>query len=172
MSSCGGTMPGAEWFPETTLNYAERALDHPAGGVAIEYEREDGLRRTVTFAELAAEVGAAAAGLRRLGITRGDRVAAVLPNCPEAVVALLATASLGAVWTSCSPEFGLDGLSARFSQVEPSVLITVDGYHYGGKAFGTAGEGDRAQGYPPERRAPGRRGRARITAAGGSDRLA
>ena len=131
------TMPGAEWFPETTVNYAERALAHPAAGIAIEYEREDGLRRTLTFAELLAEVGAAAAGLRRLGITRGDRVAAVLPNCPEAVVALLATAGVGAIWTSCSPEFGVDGLLARFSQVEPTVLITVDGYRYGGKAFGT-----------------------------------
>jgi acetoacetyl-CoA synthetase len=133
-------MPGATWFPGTTLNYAERALAHD--GTAIEYEREDGLQRTLSYAELRAQVGAAAAGLRRLGVGRGDRVAAVLPSTPEAVVALLATASLGAIWASCSPEFGTDSVVSRFAQIEPSVLIAVDGYRYGGKHHRTA---DRAR---------------------------
>jgi acetoacetyl-CoA synthetase len=131
-------MPGARWFEGTHLNYAERALAHDPERIAIEYEREDGARRTMTFGELRAAVGGAANVLRTLGVGRGDRVAAVVPNSPDAVVALLATASLGAVWTSCSPEFGADSVVVRFAQVEPKVLIAVDSYCYGGREHRTA----------------------------------
>jgi acetoacetyl-CoA synthetase len=91
--------------------------------------------RFVSWAELEASVAAVATGLRRLGVGRGDRVAAVIPNMPEAVVALLASASLGAIWASCSPEFGTRSLIDRFAQISPKVLIAVDGYAYGGKGF-------------------------------------
>ena len=89
----------------------------------------------VSGAELQAAVAAAAAGLRRLGVGRGDRVVAMIPNIPEAVVGLLACASLGAIWSSCSPDFGARGLVDRFAQISPKVLIAVDGYTYGGKPF-------------------------------------
>jgi len=130
-------MPGARWFEGTHLNYAERALAHDPERTAVEYEREDGARRTMTFGELGASVGGAAATLRSLGVGRGDRVAGVMPNSPEAIVALLATTSLGAIWTSCSPEFGPDSVVARFAQVEPKVLVAVDGYRYGGREHST-----------------------------------
>src|SRR5262249_42677688 len=103
----------------------------------IAFEREDGVSGEMSFAELRDAVGAAAGGLRNLGVEPGDRVAAVLPNCPEAIVAFLAVASIGAVWTSCAPEFGVDGVVSRFAQVQPVVLIAVDGYVYGGKRFET-----------------------------------
>ena len=137
-SSCGGPCParsGSRRRRSTTRS--ERWPIRPPESRSSRSARTVSVA-TLTFAELLTEVGAAAAGLRRLGITRGDRVAAVLPNCPEAVVALLATASLGAVWTSCSPRIRPRRPVGPLSQVEPSVLITVDGYHYGGKAFGTA----------------------------------
>ena len=131
-------MPGATWFPGALLNYAEHALrrrdDHPA----LVFRSETvGLSATVTvsYRELAARVAAARAGLARLGVTRGDRVVAYLPNMPEAVVGLLATASLGAIWSSCSPDFGTRAVVDRFAQVEPKVLLAVDGYRYGGRDF-------------------------------------
>ncbi len=128
-------MPGAQWFPGAELNYAERALarrdDHPA----IIFRNEGGDARTLTYAELHRQVASVAAGLRRLGVGKGDRVGAYLPNIPEAVVAFLSTVSIGAVWSSCSPDFGARNVIDRFHQIEPTVLITVDGYHYNGKAF-------------------------------------
>jgi acetoacetyl-CoA synthetase len=132
------SMPGAVWFPGTTLNYAEIALTDPDDRPAIAFRSEDGLVRTLTRGELAAAVGAAAAGLRRLGVGAGDRVAAFVPNTPEAVIAFLATASLGAIWSSCSPDFGAQAVVERFRQIEPSVLIAVDGYRYGGRWFDRA----------------------------------
>jgi acetoacetyl-CoA synthetase len=132
-------MPGAVWFPDGTLNYAEHALYPPAGAgkdeVAVVFVREDGLRRTLTWRELRTEVAAVRAALVDFGVGRGDRVAALLPNAPEALIAMLATASLGAVWSSCSPDFGARAIADRFTQIEPTVLFTVDGYRYGGKAF-------------------------------------
>jgi acetoacetyl-CoA synthetase len=129
-------MPGARWFVGGELNYAEAMLrraspDRPA--LAFQSERTP--LRYVSWSELEASVAAVATGLRRLGVGRGDRVVAVIPNMPEAVVALLACASIGAVWASCSPEFGTRSLIDRFAQIEPKVLIAVDGYAYGGKAF-------------------------------------
>ena len=128
-------MPGAQWFPGATLNYAEHALARAGDGPALIFTREDGLARQLSFTELRAAVGAAAAGLRRLGVRRGDRVAALLPNAPEAIVAFLATASLGATWSSCSPDFGPQAVAERFTQIEPTVFLAVDGYRYNGKGF-------------------------------------
>jgi acetoacetyl-CoA synthetase len=132
-------MPGTEWFPGATLNYAEHALtDGPgraAEDLAVVFVREDGLERLVSHGELRALVGSLRAGLQRLGIGRGDRVVALMPNCVEALAAFLAVASLGAIWSSCSPDFGAHAVRDRFAQLEPSVFIAVDGYRYGGKAF-------------------------------------
>jgi acetoacetyl-CoA synthetase len=130
------SMPGATWFPGATLNYAEHALraaaDRP-GEPALIHVDESHEQRTVTWAELARQVGSLATELRTLGVRPGDRISGYLPNVPEAVVALLATAAVGAVWTSCAPDFGARSVLDRFQQVEPVVLFAVDGYRYGGK---------------------------------------
>ncbi|MBV9379563.1 MAG: acetoacetate--CoA ligase [Streptosporangiaceae bacterium] len=151
----GDTMPGVRWFPGATLNYARNALRTAwtdPGRTAVVYvserggehppDAEDGSRGkaagrggSLSYAELAAEVARVAAGLRALGVRRGDRVAALLPNVPETVVALLATASIGAIWSSCSPDFGARSVLDRFAQIEPSVLIAADGYRYAGKEY-------------------------------------
>ncbi len=132
-------MPGARWFPGLRLNHAEHLLREPDDRPAIVFRREDGLRAELTRVELAEAVGRAAAGLRRLGVGVGDRVAAILPNAPEAAIAMLATASLGAIWSSCSPEFGLRAILDRFGQIRPKVLLAVDGYRYAGRAFDRLG---------------------------------
>ncbi|MEV5243471.1 acetoacetate--CoA ligase [Streptomyces cinnamoneus] len=131
-------MPGARWFPGATLNYAEHALraaEDPARAdePALLYVDETHEPVPVSWAALRGQVGALAAELRRLGVRPGDRVSGYLPNIPQAVVALLATAAVGGVWTSCAPDFGARSVLDRFQQVEPTVLFTVDGYHYGGK---------------------------------------
>jgi acetoacetyl-CoA synthetase len=125
-------MPGARWFPDARLNHAELSLRRRDQHPALLFANEAGELGTVTYAELAALVAAAAAGLRRLGVAKGDRVVAYLPNVPETVVAMLATASIGAIWSSCAPEFGVSSVVDRFAQVEPKVLVAVDGYRYGG----------------------------------------
>jgi acetoacetyl-CoA synthetase len=129
-------MPGAVWFPGTTVNYAEQVLrnisdDHPALIVAA----EDGDPVEVSWATLAGQVGAFAGTLRRLGVQRGDRVAGYLPNVPEAVIAFLGAAAIGAVWSSCAPDFGTRAVLDRFAQIEPTVLVAVDGYRWGGKDY-------------------------------------
>lgn len=128
-------MPGARWFPDLRLNHAEHLLRGPDDRPAVIARCEDGRTRELTRGELAGLVARARAGLRRLGVRRGDRVAAFLPNAPEALVGLLATSSLGAVWSSCSPEFGVRAVLDRFGQIRPRVLLAVDGYRYGGRAF-------------------------------------
>ncbi|MBB2990304.1 acetoacetyl-CoA synthetase [Mycolicibacterium iranicum] len=132
-------MPGAQWFPGATLNYAEHALSEGPGrhdgDTAVEFAREDGLERTVTYGELRDLVGRARAGLIAAGVGRGDRVVALAPNCVETLVMFLAGASLGAIWSSCSPDFGARAVLDRFAQIEPTVLLAVDGYCYGGKHF-------------------------------------
>jgi acetoacetyl-CoA synthetase len=130
-------MPGAEWFPGTSLNYAEHLLTGGAADdeVAILYASELRDLGELTWGELRRQVGAVAEGLRRRGIGRGDRVVAYMPNCPEVIVAFLATASIGAIWSSCSPDFGVSSVIDRFAQIEPRVLFAVDGYRYGGKDF-------------------------------------
>jgi acetoacetyl-CoA synthetase len=129
-------MPGYKWFEGAELNYAEHVFrnarpDEPA----VLHQSEIRQLETVTWRELQEKVGALAAGLEELGVERGDRVVAYLPNVPEALVAFLACASLGAVWSSCSPDFGLGSVVDRFTQIEPKVLFAVDGYRYGGKDY-------------------------------------
>ncbi|MFJ4835257.1 acetoacetate--CoA ligase [Streptomyces sp. NPDC088747] len=130
------SMPGTEWFPGATLNYAEHALraaDTRSDEPALLYVDETHEPTPVSWSELRRQVGSLAAELRTLGVRPGDRVCGYVPNVPQAVTALLATAAVGGVWTSCAPDFGARGVLDRFQQVEPVVLFTVDGYRYGGK---------------------------------------
>jgi len=133
----GGKMPGARFFPDARLNYAENLLRRRDGGLAMVFRGEDQVRRTMTFAALYDQVSCMAQALAAAGIGEGDRVAGFMPNLPEAVVAFLAAASLGAVWTSCSPDFGIAGVLDRFGQTEPAILFATDGYFYNGKRFDT-----------------------------------
>ncbi|MEO8481779.1 MAG: acetoacetate--CoA ligase [Acidobacteriota bacterium] len=128
-------MPGARFLPDARLNYAENLLrgsDHRTAIVAV---TEDAHVRSLTLGDLKRDVARVAHALRASGVTPGDRVAGVMANVPEAVIALLACATIGAVWSSCSPDFGADGIVDRFGQIEPVLLIGVDGYAYGGKRF-------------------------------------
>ncbi|NND73451.1 MAG: acetoacetate--CoA ligase [Ilumatobacter sp.] len=127
-------MPGAQWFPGGTLNYAERMLAHAdtrGEGVAVIARSQTRPRTETTWAQLVEQVARCRAGLLRAGVGRGDRVVAFAPNIPETLVAFLATASLGAVWSSCAPEFGVRAVTDRWQQIEPTVMIAVDGYMYG-----------------------------------------
>ncbi len=126
-------MPGAEWFPGATLNFAENLLRHRSDKAAIVSYLETGARRELSYNDLRLTVGALAAWLKAQGVQAGDRVVGILPNISETVVAMLAASSLGAVWSSCSPDFGVQGLLDRFGQVEPKVLVCCDGYFYNGK---------------------------------------
>jgi acetoacetyl-CoA synthetase len=126
-------LPGARWYPGATLNYAEHALRRRDDEPAIIARSQTRDEVVLSFAELADQVARAAGGLRRLGVTRGDRVVGYLPNVPETIVAFLACASLGAIWSSCAPEFGTRAVVDRVQQIEPKVLLVVDGYRYGTK---------------------------------------
>jgi acetoacetyl-CoA synthetase len=129
-------MPGADWFPGARLNYAQNLFaGRPGDRVAILSGSESRALATLTWDELGEQVAALAGGLRELGVGEGDRVVAYMPNLPETVAAMLATTSLGAVWSSCSPDFGAGGVVDRFAQIEPKVLLAVDGYTYGGRPF-------------------------------------
>ena len=130
------SMPGAKWFSGAQVNYAEHAFrGKPDERVAIVHAGELRDQDEVTWGELRAQVAGIAAGLRALGVEKGDRVAAYMPNIPEAIAAFLATASIGAVWSSCSPDFGARSVIDRFEQIEPKVLLAVDGYRYNGRDF-------------------------------------
>ena len=132
-------MPATRWFPGATLNYAEHALAPGPGkgddDLAVLFRREDGVQEQLSFGSLRERVAAARSALASLGVRRGDRVVAVVPNTADTLVALLATASLGAIWSSCSPDFGTRATADRFTQLSPTVLIAVDGYPYAGKRF-------------------------------------
>ncbi|MEA2316674.1 MAG: acetoacetyl-CoA synthetase, partial [Solirubrobacteraceae bacterium] len=133
-------MPGAEWFPGTRISYARHVFrGKDDGEVAIRHASELRELAEWTWGDLRSQTAALAAGLRSLGVGEGDRVVAYIPNIPEAVAALLACASLGAIWSSCSPDFGARSVVDRFAQIEPKVLLTVDGYRYGGKDFDRMG---------------------------------
>ncbi|HVJ12888.1 MAG TPA: AMP-binding protein, partial [Burkholderiales bacterium] len=125
-----GRMPGAKWFPDGRLNYAQNLL---RGSGDIVFWGEERIKRRLSHAQLQQLVSRLAQALAEAGVKKGDRVAAYLPNVPEATAALLATASLGAVWSSCSPDFGVQGVLDRFGQIEPKVLLCADGYLYNGK---------------------------------------
>jgi acetoacetyl-CoA synthetase len=126
----GDSMPGARWFPEARLNFAEHLLAGPGDANAVVAYSQARERRELTFGELRAQVGRARAGLQRLGVGPGDRVAGYLPNIPETLVAFAAAASLGAVWASCAPELGPRSVIDRLAQLEPDVLLAVDGYGF------------------------------------------
>ncbi|HUN26695.1 MAG TPA: acetoacetate--CoA ligase [Steroidobacteraceae bacterium] len=129
-------MPGAQWFPGARLNYAEHALKHERPGADAVYHLAERIPLTrLSWEELGAKVRILATQLRELGVRPGDRVAGYLPNIPETLIAMLATTSIGAIWTSCGPEFGTRGVLDRFTQLAPKVLICVDGYHYAAKPF-------------------------------------
>jgi len=128
-------MPGAVWFPGTTVNYAEQVFRHATDEhPALIAVAEDAEAVEISWAELRAQVGAFAATLRRLGVQPGDRVAGYLPNVPEAVIAFLGAAAIGAVWSSCAPDFGTRAVLDRFAQIEPTVLVAIDGYRFNGAA--------------------------------------
>ncbi len=130
----GNKMPGARWFPDARLNFAQNLLRRRDTGTAVVFWGESVVRRKLSHEELYDLVSRTAQALRALGVTRGDRVAGFMPNMPETIVAMLATTSIGAVWSSCSPDFGVQGVLDRFGQIEPKVLFCVDGYYYGGKS--------------------------------------
>jgi acetoacetyl-CoA synthetase len=126
-------MPGARFFPNARLNFAENLLRYRGEQTAIIFRNECGARREICFRQLHEEVARVAEGLRSAGVVAGDRVAVFLPNTPEAMIAMLAATSLGAVWSSCSPDFGVRGVLDRLGQIAPKVLFAADGYHYAGK---------------------------------------
>jgi acetoacetyl-CoA synthetase len=129
----GSGMTDARWFPESRLNYAENLLRRRDSATAIVFWGEDKVQRSLTWAELYRQVAAVAAQLRALGVGEGDRVAGYLPNLPETAIAMLAAASIGAVWSSCSPDFGVQGVLERFGQIGPKVLFACDGYWFNGE---------------------------------------
>jgi len=130
-------MPGARWFPDATLNFAENLLRRRDSEIALVFWGEDRIKRRVSHAELYTQVSRLAKALRAAGVKSGDRVAGYLPNLPEAISAMLAASSIGAIWSSCSPDFGVQGVLDRFGQIEPVVLFAADGYWYNGKAIET-----------------------------------
>ncbi|MCB1775499.1 MAG: AMP-binding protein [Gammaproteobacteria bacterium] len=131
----GDDMPGARWFVGARLNFAENLLRYRDAHTAILFRDESGQTVSLSYAELFLQASRMAAALHRRGIGPGDRVAAILPNMPEAVVGMLATAWVGATWSSCSPDFGAQGILDRFGQIEPALLICVDGYRFKGKVI-------------------------------------
>jgi acetoacetyl-CoA synthetase len=132
-------MPGARWFPDARLNFAENLLRYRDERPALIYRGEDGARRVLSYRELYVRVAKLAAALAEAGVGPKDRVAGFMPNLPETVIAMLATASRGAVWSSCSPDFGINGVLDRFGQIAPKVLFTADGYRYAGKLLDSTG---------------------------------
>ena len=129
-------MPGAQWFPGVSMNYVDQVFRHATDRrPAIISRNEAGETRELSWAELQRQVSALATSLRAMGVVRGDRVVAYLPNIPETAVAFLAVASLGAIWSACSPDMGRIAVIDRFRQIAPKVLIAVDGYRFGGKSW-------------------------------------
>jgi len=131
----GDDFLGSEWFPDARLNFAKNLLSDSSDNPAIVFWAEDKQKSSLSHLELYRQVARLSFWLKQNGVKKGDRVAGFLPNMPETVISMLATASLGAVWTSCSPDFGVQGVLDRFGQVEPKVFICVDGYYYNGKEF-------------------------------------
>ncbi|MEN8224297.1 MAG: acetoacetate--CoA ligase [Bacteroidota bacterium] len=128
-------MPGAKWFEGARLNFAENLLPRRDEKTAIIFRGEAELERRISYAELYDQAHRVAEGLKKMGVQKGDRVAGFIPNMPEAIIAMLGAASIGAIWSSSSPDFGIKGVLDRFSQIEPKVIFAADGYYYKGKAF-------------------------------------
>jgi acetoacetyl-CoA synthetase len=129
----GGKMPGAKWFPDARLNFAENLLRRGDRGDALVFWDERGPQRRVSYSDLTSDVSRAAQALAQLGLRAGDRVAAFMPNLPETCMFALAALSQGIVWSSCSPDFGVEGVIDRFGQIEPKLLFVADGYLYNGQ---------------------------------------
>ncbi len=144
----GGAMPGAKFFPDARLNFAENLLAHPGKGAsdALVFRGEDKVKKRLSWDELDALVSRLQQALKAAGVGKGDRVAAMMPNLPETIAVMLAVTSLGAIWSSCSPDFGERGVLDRFGQIEPKVFVAVDGYWYNGKALSLA---DKLKGIVP-----------------------
>jgi len=132
-------MPGANWFPGARLNYAENLLRYDDDLTAIIFRQENGEERQLSYRELRTEVARHANWLREIGVKQGDRVGGFMTNMPETIIAFLAVSSIGAIWSSCSPDFGVKGVMERFAQIQPKVLYTIDGYHYNGKQHDVIG---------------------------------
>ncbi len=130
-------MPGAKWFSGALLNFGENLLRFRDDQIAIIFKGEDRVERKITYKELYLSVAQAAKAMREMGIQKGDRVAGFLPNIPETIIAMLATTSIGAIWSSSSPDFGINGVLDRFTQIEPKIIFAADGYFYKGKTFDT-----------------------------------
>ena len=130
-----GKMPGAKWFLGAKLNYAENLLQRRDDKTAIIFRGESEIKRQLSYKELHEEVRKTAAGLKKLGVKKGDRIAGFMPNMPESIIGMLATSSIGAIWSSSSPDFGIKGVLDRFSQIEPKVIFAADGYFFKGKQF-------------------------------------
>ncbi len=130
-----GKMPGAKWFTGSKLNFAENLLSRNDDHKALIFWGETSVRRELTYAQLYEEVRRVAAGFRKVGVKKGDRVAAFMPNMPETIIGMLAASSVGAIWSSTSPDFGIKGVLDRFTQIEPKVIFAADGYFYKGKVF-------------------------------------
>ena len=130
-----GDLTTARFFADAELSFPAHVLRHHGNRAAIIFRGETGVRREISFDDLRLQVAEVAAGLRAAGVVKGDRVAAFMPNCPEAIIAMLGATSLGAIWSSCSPDFGINGVVDRFGQIEPKVLFCADGYFYNGKRF-------------------------------------
>ncbi len=128
-------MPGAKWFEGARLNYAENLLKRRDDKTAVIFRGEDEIERRLSYKKVYDEAHKMAEGLKRLGVKKGDRVAGFIPNMPEAIIAMLAASSIGAIWSSSSPDFGIKGVLDRFSQIEPKVIFAADGYYYKGKKF-------------------------------------
>jgi len=126
-------MPGAKWFEGATLNFAENLLRHRDNKIAIQFYGEEGKQSSLSYRELYDKVSRLAESMCEMGIVKNDRVVGFMPNIPETVIAMLATASIGAIWSSCSPDFGIKGVLDRFKQIEPKLIFTADGYWYNGK---------------------------------------
>jgi len=133
----GDKMPGAQWFPDAKLNFAENLLRRRDDEDAMVFWGEDKVRRRMSFAEVYDAVSRTAQAMTAAGVKQGDRVAAFMPNMPETIIFMLAASSLGAIWSSCSPDFGVQGVLDRFGQIEPVILFAVEGYHYNGKVIDT-----------------------------------
>ncbi len=131
----GDKMPGAQWFTGARLNFAENLLRHNSDKTALIFWNEHGDRRSITYSQLHEQVRELAAALWQAGVQANDRVAGLLPNMPEAIIAMLATTSIGAIWSSCSPDFGVQGVFDRFYQIQPKILFAADGYYYNGKSY-------------------------------------
>jgi len=130
-----GKMPGAKWFDGATLNFTENLLCYRDDKIAIHFYGEDGTQSSLSYRELHDQVSRLARSMREMGIVKNDRVAGFMPNIPETIITMLATASIGAIWSSCSPDFGIKGVLDRFQQIEPKLIFAADGYLYNGKTI-------------------------------------